>query len=151
MGVSINAQQHPSSEYVTSVKEMCRIVTERGMSLIKQNDFLYKFTSDYAKECEALKVLHGFSASVIKERKQGIVSKNKSDEDANNVLGVKKRKAFLDLLLEVSQKEEDPLTDEELREEVDTFMFAGHDTTSTALGFACYCLAENPDIQVLHF
>lgn len=144
MGVNINAQQYPSSEYVRSVKEMCRIVMTRGMALVRHNDFLYKFTSDYMKEKAALKALHGLSTSVIKKRKQELLEENKNTE-------IKKRKAFLDLLLEFSQKEEDPLTDEELREEVDTFMFEGHDTTSTALSFACYCLAGNPHVQVRYY
>lgn len=148
MGVNINAQQHPSSEYVKSVKEMCRIVITRGMSFIKHNDFLYKFTDDYVKEQKALKILHGLSTSVIKQRKQELLEKKEDNTDTSKEFGMKTRKAFLDLLLEFSQKEKDPLTDEELREEVDTFMFEGHDTTSTALSFASYCLAENPDVQV---
>lgn len=149
MGLKINAQRYPTSEYVTSVKEMCRIVMTRAMSAIKRHDFFYRFTSDYMKEQKALKVLHGFSMSVISKRKQELL-KNKECNmmESSNEFGIKRRKAFLDLLLESSEKESDPLTDEELREEVDTFMFEGHDTTTSALSFACYCLAENPDVQV---
>lgn len=148
MGVSIDAQEDPDSEYVKSVKEMCRIVAERGNSLIERSDFLYRFTNNYAKERKALNTLHGFTTSVIKKRKQQISHCDSKDEEVENELGIKKRKAFLDLLLDFSQKEQDPLTDEELRNEVDTFMFAGHDTTSTLLSFAVYCLANNPHVQV---
>lgn len=148
MGVSINAQQRPSSEYVKSVKEMCRITTMRALSFVGQNDFLYKFTKNYAKEQEALKVLHGFTSSVIKRKKEEQLKKKDDDKDDGDAFGIKKKKAFLDLLLEVSKKEKDPLSDEELRQEVDTFMFAGHDTTTSALSFAVYCLAENPFVQV---
>lgn len=148
MGVNINAQGHPTSEYVSSVKEMCRIVTDRTLSFVKQNSFFYRFTSDYAKEQEAIKVLHGFTSAVIKRKKQEFLEKVNKNESEDDAIGIKKRKAFLDLLLEISQKESDPLTDKELMEEVNTFMFAGHDTTATALSFASYCLAENPHVQV---
>jgi len=38
-------------------------------------------------------------------------------------LGKRKRKTFLDLLLDQNEMAETPLTDDELRAQVDTFMF----------------------------
>lgn len=61
--------------------------------------------------------------------------------------GGKKQLTFLDLLLEASDDGND-LTDDAIQEEVDTFMFEGHDTTSVAMNWALYLLARHPHIQV---
>ncbi|CAB0014722.1 unnamed protein product [Nesidiocoris tenuis] len=65
-------------------------------------------------------------------------------------LGIKKKSAFLELLIQM-RKEANPAfqTDEDVREEVDTFMFEGHDTTTAGICFALDCLAGYPQYQVL--
>ncbi|RXG71171.1 hypothetical protein Avbf_06860 [Armadillidium vulgare] len=49
----------------------------------------------------------------------------------------------MDLLLE----QDEVLSDEDIQEEVDTFMFEGHDTTSASLNWTLYLLGRHPKIQ----
>lgn len=59
----------------------------------------------------------------------------------------KKRLALLDLLLDIQDK--DPsFTDVDVREETDTFIFEGHDTTTSAISFCLYNISRNPEVQV---
>ncbi|KAF5277791.1 hypothetical protein FQR65_LT03771 [Abscondita terminalis] len=58
----------------------------------------------------------------------------------------KKGIALLDLLL-TSTVDDKPLTNQAIREEVDTFMFGGHDTTTSGISFAMYLLSKHPEIQ----
>ena len=42
---------------------------------------------------------------------------------------------------------EEKLTIDDIQEEVDTFMFEGHDTTAAAITFFCYLMGCYPDVQ----
>nr|QZM07478.1 cytochrome P450 monooxygenase CYP4SS3 [Lasioderma serricorne] len=146
MGVSVNAQSNSDSDYVKSVKEMCRLLVVRDQSIIKTFEPTYKLTKDYQSELNCLKVLHGFTKDIIAKRTKELESKNSEEE--KDEYGLKKRHTFLDLLLKMKDADgRRALSDVDIREEVDTFMFEGHDTTASAISFILYNLANNQEAQ----
>nr|CAH7760815.1 unnamed protein product [Callosobruchus chinensis] len=149
MGVPVRAQDNNDPQYVFAVKDMCRILIERMFSLLGRNNWTYRLTSNYQQEKKHLNVLHSRTRSVIQSRKkEGLDQAKKVTEDED--IGRKKKLAFLDSLL-AATIDGRPLTDDEIREEVDTFMFAGHDTTAAAISFCLYCLMLNPEAQAKAF
>ncbi len=52
----------------------------------------------------------------------------------------------LSLLIDATDEDGDRLTDQQIRDEVMTLLFAGHDTTTSTIGFMVYELARHPDI-----
>ncbi|XP_044272411.1 cytochrome P450 4c3-like [Tribolium madens] len=145
MGIRINAQEDSTSDYVQSVKNMCRIVVERSISPLQMCPFIYPLTKNYWTEKKSLKILHKQTNDVINARRKELESskENSSNEEENFT---KKKKPFLDLLLE-TKIDNRMLTQEEIREEVDTFMFEGHDTTASAISFTLFCLANSSESQ----
>ena len=94
---------------------------------------------------------------VIQERKKEMAAvkdrnanrEEKTSEENDGVFMKKKRAiAFMDLLLEVQEANPADLTDNQIREETDTFMFEGHDTTAAGLSWMIHLLGANPDKQV---
>ncbi|KAF5289899.1 hypothetical protein FQA39_LY14961 [Lamprigera yunnana] len=140
MGISVNAQNSVHSDYVAAVKVMCALIIERGFSLLRYDCF-YIFSSLYQKEKQAVRVLQQRTDNVVKNRNRKYVLKTESEKGTNK----KRRPTFLDLLLRYNQNND--LTEDEMKDEVNTFMFAGHDTTTSALSFTLYCLSNNPEVQ----
>jgi cytochrome P450 len=53
---------------------------------------------------------------------------------------------LLSLLIDASDEDGEALNDQQIRDEVMTLLFAGHDTTTSTVAFMCYELASHPDV-----
>nr|CAD7602766.1 unnamed protein product [Timema genevievae] len=150
MGTQLNAQEDTDSEYVNAVYDISEATINRALSPWLHPDFIFQHTKMGRRYQECIQQLHRFTNKVIQEKKSLLagatrVTDQSSDEDTS--IGKKKRRAFLDLLLEASLQE-GGLSDEEIREEVDTFMFEGHDTTAAGISWTIFLLGIHPEIQV---
>lgn len=121
MGTDVNAQNNADTEYVRSVKEMCRIIIHRTTSILKMYNFFYYLSRDYQKEKKALKIIHDYTYSVIESRKKNL-QENSNDINDTDEFGKKQKKTFLDLLLQY-KRDGESISEADIREEVDTFMF----------------------------
>src|SRR5882762_9536369 len=83
------------------------------------------------REWGAIRKLNEIIGSIIRKRR----SSNQPRED------------LLDMLLQVRDADGNPMSDAQLRDEVMTLFLAGHETTAIALSWACYLVAQNPEIE----
>ncbi|KAG8453723.1 hypothetical protein GDO86_000375 [Hymenochirus boettgeri] len=150
MGRKIHAQSNRDSEYIQAIYEMSDIIQRRQKMPWLWPDFVYSWLSDGKKHKRNLKILHSFTDKAILERveeikkmgaeKQGVCSNSDLDKP-------KKRSAFLDMLLMAIDESGNKLSYTDIREEVDTFMFEGHDTTAAALNWSLFLLGSHPEAQ----
>uniref|UniRef100_A0A8D8LUU7 Cytochrome P450 4C1 n=1 Tax=Cacopsylla melanoneura TaxID=428564 RepID=A0A8D8LUU7_9HEMI len=132
-------------EYIKAVNKMCDLMTLRAQDPILYHDTFFYFSWAGYQTRKCLKTVHQFTENVIKERRAEYLGQKQKYSGKSE--SIKKRKAFLDFLIEFSETDPTSMTDKDIREEVDTFMFEGHDTTSMSLCWTLYLLAANQDIQ----
>lgn len=122
MGTSVQAQDNPNNEYVRAVKTLGILFIERVFSLWKQFDALYALSSSYKVHTKALNTVQGFTRSVIEKRRNQLMLENDKKIGSTDDVGEKKRAAFLDVLLKATVNGKQ-LSNDDISEEVDTFMF----------------------------
>jgi len=142
MGTVVNAQTQ-NSEYLHSAIRIREILVERNRKPWLSSDWFFALTPLGREQKSVLKVIHQFTDNVIFQRRQYL---NEMKQKHATPYIRDKRRPLLDLLLQTAD-DETVLTQENIREEISTFMFAGHDTTAAAMSWFLYCMATNPQCQ----
>uniref|UniRef100_A0A1I7TS66 Cytochrome P450 n=1 Tax=Caenorhabditis tropicalis TaxID=1561998 RepID=A0A1I7TS66_9PELO len=139
MGINVDSQHNPSDPYVKAVEGFNKLSVTHAMKPHLQNDFIFWILGYQKQKDDFVRTMKQFTGKVTAERRAAIesgeVDQHSSKRDMN----------FLDILL--CSKETSNWSEEDIREEVDTFMFAGHDTTATSFSWMCWNMAHNPNIQ----
>ncbi|VVC41086.1 Hypothetical protein CINCED_3A009062 [Cinara cedri] len=146
MGSEMNAQKGDSCQYVQSIKHACRSVVERVFKFWLWNDLLFKISPSGRIFFKSVRVLHEFTDNVIKNKKMEI-NTSKHQKKQHEIIEKRQKKSFLDLLLDVLEEHPDEMTDKDIREEVDTFLFEGHDTSSSSMTMTLILLGIHQDVQ----
>ncbi|KPJ11479.1 Cytochrome P450 4C1 [Papilio machaon] len=150
MGTQLDCDKSTSAvQYKDTIKKIGIQVIQRLRKFWLYSDLLF-YRSSLGKEFASnLEIAHTFADNVISERK-----KKRTDQDDGSLVensddtareSPKKRLALLDLLIEAENNGE--IDVEGIKEEVNTFMFEGHDTTAMALSFGLMLLADHEDVQ----
>ncbi|KOB70436.1 Cytochrome CYP341A13 [Operophtera brumata] len=136
MGVKLNAQGNPGSEFLKSMNYLMNLICKRIFRLWLQPEWLFKLFPQSREHDHCIKQMHDFTDDVIRNKREEIKSEKLSIPEMYNDydLGAYKRKTFLDLLISLSGGEKG-YNNEELREEAFVLMVAGTDTSAVAVGY----------------
>lgn len=120
-----DSEKYPSKSLLFNFR-ISELAIKRIFRPWLHSDFIYSLTENGKKFEKDLSILHGFTGRVIEERKRERINKRNKMEEVKEAetddVGKKKRMAFLDILLEAIDQGKN-LSMDDLRQEVDTFMF----------------------------
>ncbi|XP_043555263.1 cytochrome P450 4B1-like isoform X2 [Chiloscyllium plagiosum] len=137
-----NCQIESDSSYIKAVYELCFLANQRFRTFPYHNDLIYYLSPHGYRFRKACSLAHHHTEEVIRQRKEML----KNEKELEKIKD-KRHLDFLDILLCARDEDGKGLSDEEIRAEVDTFMFEGHDTTASGISWLLYCLAQHPEHQ----
>ncbi|KAM9324687.1 cytochrome P450 4B1-like [Gastrophryne carolinensis] len=137
-----NCQTDSENDYIKAVYQLSCQIDHRFRIFIYHNDLIYYLSPEGFRFRRAQRIAHQHTDKVIKQRKELL----KNEKELNKIIQ-KRHLDFLDILLCARDENGQGLSDKDLRAEVDTFMFEGHDTTASGISWIFYCLAKYPEHQ----
>nr|XP_048718598.1 cytochrome P450 4B1-like isoform X3 [Caretta caretta] len=137
-----NCQMDSDNSYIQTVMDLSLMVHLRLQSPPYHNHLVYWLSSQGRQFHKACRLAHHHTDKVIRERKESL-----KDERELEKIQRRRHLDFLDILLSAKDENGAGLSDEDLRAEVDTFMFEGHDTTASGISWLLYCMALHPEHQ----
>uniref|UniRef100_A0A336M0N7 CSON009389 protein n=1 Tax=Culicoides sonorensis TaxID=179676 RepID=A0A336M0N7_CULSO len=146
MGVKLNAQSGLHKDFVEAIGVMLHVFTARLNNGFLTIDWIFHLTSLYREQQRAMTLINNFVNQIIEERRTKLLQEIKENGNVVQEYVEKKHPALLELMLR-SEMDEKPLTNDDIRNEVKTFMMAGHETTSNASSFILYNIAKYPKVQ----
>ncbi|KAI8068594.1 cytochrome P450 [Gongronella butleri] len=127
----LDAKEAPPHPMIVAMKTLLQLTTTRA----HQMDFMKRLpTSANRQFDESTKIMHDSVLEVVRERKNGKDARDSS-------------KDLLGFMLNARDELDEGLTDENIRDQVVTFLIAGHDTTANTLAWFFYELARHPHVQ----
>ena len=139
LGIS-NSTDKEAEDYVKTIGILGHHLLVRTFQPLFWSSYIYSLTSYGKQFYKSLKSIHEYTISAINKR----IAIHSENEKLNNYTvtdkasRTKRNVCFIDTLIESYQKGDIDI--DGIREEVDTFVFEGHDTTSSGLTFCLYML-----------
>eukprot|EP00117_Sycon_ciliatum_P013422 scpid65291/ scgid2677/ Cytochrome P450 4F1; CYPIVF1; Cytochrome P450-A3 len=136
----------PARRYGAATKEISEIIYDRYKKPWFYFDFIFLNSATGARFKNLLAETHEFSDRLISKRR-ALLEQGEDNEGMTSQFDEKRHRDMLDVLLTVRDEDGVGYSDTDIREHVDTFLFAGHDTTSSGLEWAIHYLCHNKPVQ----
>ncbi|XP_016950167.1 probable cytochrome P450 311a1 [Drosophila biarmipes] len=137
MGAQLDTQSVDHSPIINAFHLSSKLLFKRMINPLLASDWVFRRTQLWRELNEQLQVIHTLMESVIEKRAKQLEENGETPGKGINLL---------DTLL-LARFEGQPLSRREVRDEVNTFVFAGVDTTTASMSFVLYALAKYPETQ----
>ncbi|XP_037951849.1 probable cytochrome P450 4ad1 [Teleopsis dalmanni] len=150
MGIKLNALDSNISSICDKIHSLGELFQRRRFILLYNIPMCYEYTADYKKQQLYIKEIKVFIKNLIENRRKELLGSNNNDIKANLNDDKDKQKykykSLLDFMV-IANKDEEVFSQQNMIDEINTFLLAGNDTTAQSMSFTLFCLSRHPHIQ----
>lgn len=155
IGFNINASDY-FEDYIKESNFIANVTNSKIFTVWKNIDFIYDMTSEGKAYNKALAAVNQTNKLVLEmkreELKDLLVSVQSSKQTIESIVEGSeaiemKGLTFIELLILSRKQNGEPLSDKEIMHELNTYIFAGHETITSAQSFLLYILSQHSKIQ----
>ncbi|GFT86251.1 cytochrome P450 4V2 [Nephila pilipes] len=140
MGVHMRAQESSTEpEFLYSTKRSFILMSRRMLNIFLWPDFIFYRTRIGKEAKRHIETVKAYARSLVQEEKRKFLEGELKFTEG-------KKRSLMNMLLEHHLQMKD-FSEEDVIEELITFIISGHDTTSAAITWTLYMLGLYPDIQ----
>nr|ULR85475.1 cytochrome P450 [Spodoptera frugiperda] len=148
LGLAPEDQNMIDNGYAEVIDEFAKVVTERSFNVMLYPSFIYNRSALRRKEQGLIRTVNNILNPIIRKRrsiiKESYYIKNCDEYSQTSVTG--KYKLLLDLLIHLAD-EQGVFTEDEIRVQLNTFVAAANDTTTSVLQNILLALGSHPQVQ----
>uniref|UniRef100_A0A182LSZ4 Cytochrome P450 n=1 Tax=Anopheles culicifacies TaxID=139723 RepID=A0A182LSZ4_9DIPT len=145
-GKDLNTQGNDGAdEYLHCLDTFFSLVFKRMLHIERYPESIYRLTKDYELESNCVNIIRNMSLDLMKDLKEKS-KQAKATSIKEEAYGSKPALNFAENLFDLADNNPS-LTDEHIKDHVDTMIVAGHDTTATTMSNLLLMLAMHPDVQ----
>ncbi|XP_011500618.1 PREDICTED: cytochrome P450 4C1-like [Ceratosolen solmsi marchali] len=136
--------------YKYSLDTICEIAFGINLDLQRneENEYVETLHRIGKQILSNIKIMHNFTEKIIIQKQVDREQNKLLVTEEFNILETCRNTSLLDKLLDVCENTKTPFTLQEIREELDTFIFAGHTTITSAISWAFFMIGNNQNVQI---
>lgn len=140
LGYDLNCEEPKNIRYLEATERLSKIFSTRFINFILFSDIVYERTSLFREQKKLLEITYKTANDIIEEQHEAF-----EEESKDNIEEDSKPKIFVKQLFKLAKQ--GLYNSEQIREQVDTILVTGTETTALTISNVLLMLAMHQDIQ----
>ncbi|EAT35039.1 AAEL012766-PA [Aedes aegypti] len=145
LGTNMDLQSNEGTEFIKSIEDACELINCRLYKFWLHPEWIYQRTKYYKEEKYCYEKAYEMSRKILK-MKQEARSKSRNTLNNNDNILSKSPQIYIDQILRLAE-ETDVFDNQAIKDELDTIIVGGNETSALTLSHVMLMLAIHQDIQ----